>query len=66
MSKQLKDFQVHTGVRVIDAEYERNGQVGVFLGAGDEPGEGAVRFEGDEPGAAQVVDTFPLDALEQM
>lgn len=64
MGKRLQDFQVYTGVKVTDSEYERFGQVGQFLGAGDEEGEGSVKFEGDKPGDPQVVDTFPLDALE--
>lgn len=64
MSKRLQDFQVYTGVKVIDKEYERFGQVGQFIGPGEGAEEGAVKFEGDTPGAPQVIDTFPLDALE--
>ena len=61
MSKKISDFQVFTAVRVCDPEYVQFGQVGVFVGAGTEPDEGAVKFEGQN---GQEIDTFPLDALE--
>ena len=56
--------QVYTSVRVNNEELERHGQVGVFVGPGDEPGESAVKFEGAKPGDPQEVETFHDDWLE--
>lgn len=56
--------QVYTSVRVKNEELERHGQVGVFVGAGDEPDESAVKFEGEKPGDPQVTETFKDEWLE--
>jgi len=48
-------------------QYERAGQVGTYVGPGAEPGEVSVKFEGvvteADPYPAQVIDTFPADAV---
>lgn len=56
--------QVYTSVRVKNEELERHGQVGVFVGAGDEPGESAVKFEAEKPGEPQPIETFKDEWLE--
>lgn len=64
MSKNLTAaFAAYQAVKVIGADYERTGQVGVFVGPSDE-GESAVKFEGENPSDPQVIDTFPNDALQ--
>lgn len=66
MSNQVKAvFAAFQSVKVVGADYERTGQVGVCVGPGDEEGETKVKFEADEGGTEpQVFDTFPNDALE--
>jgi hypothetical protein len=69
----VNQFQSFQSVRITseaDAngeKYERAGQVGTYVGPGDEPGEVAVKFEGvptaGDPFPAQVVDTFPAEAV---
>lgn len=49
-------FQTYQSVKVKDTEYERFGQVGSYLGPGEEPGESLVKFDDGN-------DTFPNDAL---
>jgi len=56
--------QVYSAVRVKNEELERHGQLGVLVGPGEEPGESEVKFEGDGPGAKQVVETFKDEWLE--
>jgi hypothetical protein len=63
----VNQFQSFQTVKVIAEGYERTGQVGTYVGPGDEPGEVAVKFEGEatasNPFPAQVIDTFPADAI---
>jgi hypothetical protein len=71
--QHVNQFQSFQSVRITsepDANgdlYERAGQVGTYVGPGDEPGEVAVKFEGvptaSDPFPAQVIDTFPADAV---
>lgn len=58
-------FAAFQTVKIVGAEYERFGQVGVYVGAGDVPGEVAVKFENESgnPADPQVIDTFPADAV---
>lgn len=60
MSKNMLT-QVYAAVKVVDPELERNGQVGVYLGAGDEDGESVVKFDDD---AAGQHDTFANTSLK--
>ena len=67
----MNKFAAFQSVKVIGADYERHGQVGVCVGPGEEPGETKVKFEAElvdgkpaDPQAPQVIDTFPDDALE--
>jgi hypothetical protein len=67
----MNKFAAFQSVKVVGADYERTGQVGVYVGPGDQPGESAVKFEAEpvdgkpaDPLAPQVTDTFPDDALE--
>lgn len=67
----MNKFAAFQPVKVIGKDYERVGQVGVYVGPGDQPGESAVKFEAElvdgkpaDPAAPQVIDTFPDDALE--
>jgi hypothetical protein len=61
-----KTFGAYQSVKVTDTAYERFGQVGVYVGPGDEPGEVAIKFENEsgKPGDPQQTDTFPIDAVE--
>lgn len=63
MSNLTAAFAAFQAVKVIDAEYERHGQVGVFVGPSAE-GESSVKFEGENPSDPQVIDTFPNAALQ--
>lgn len=66
----MSKFAAFQAVKVIDKEYERFGQVGVYVGPGEEPNESKIKFEAEpvdgkvDPMAPQVTDTFPDDALE--
>lgn len=72
----MPQFQSFQSVRITDAQdengqqYERAGQVGTYVGPGDEPGEVSVKFEGvpteTDPFPAQVIDTFPADAVTSL
>ena len=53
----MNAFAAHQSVKVIDAEYERFGQIGVHLGPGTDEGSVAVRFD-------DATDDFPPEALE--
>lgn len=52
---------VYSAVKVVDAELERNGQVGTYLGPADVAGESVVRFDDDVTGAH---DTFANTSLQ--
>jgi len=52
--------QVYAAVKVVDEELERNGQVGVYLGAADVDGESIVKFDDDKG----VHDTFANTSLQ--
>jgi hypothetical protein len=60
----MNKFPAYATVKVTDKDYERFGQVGVYVGPGEERGTAAVKFEGEGAGAAQVIDDFPEDAVE--
>lgn len=68
----IPQFQSHQPVRITNEadangdKYERAGQVGVYVGPGDEPGEVSIKFEAEAGGefAPQVIDTFPADAVQ--
>lgn len=59
----MNKFAAFQSVKVTGPDYERTGQVGVAVGPGDDPNETAVKFEGENPGDPQVIDTFPNDDL---
>lgn len=63
----VPQFQSYQSVRIIGEGWERTGQVGVYVGPGEEPGEVSVKFEGvpteTDQFPAQVIDTFPADAV---
>lgn len=61
MSKNENLCPVYAPVRVSDITLERNGQVGVYIGPGDEPDESIIRFDDDEPGKH---DTFANTSLQ--
>lgn len=50
MNKTPMLTQVYGAVRVVDSELERNGQVGVYLGAAEVDGESVVKFDDDKAG----------------
>lgn len=62
--REMIQVQVYGAVRVKNEELERNGQVGVVVGPGEEKGETAVKFEGEKPGDPQVTETFKDEWLE--
>lgn len=53
--------QVYAAVKVVDAELERNGQVGVYIGPGEAEGESIVKFDDDKAGEH---DTFANTSLQ--
>lgn len=53
--------QVYAAVKVVDAELERNGQVGVYIGPGETEGESVIKFDDDKAGEH---DTFANTSLQ--
>ena len=68
MNQVIARFAMYQPVKVVDKEYERAGQVGVYVGPAPDAGEVLLKFE-NESGVAtdpQQIDSFPVDALEGM
>ncbi len=66
MNQILARFSMYQAVKVIDKEYERYGQVGVYVGPAPDAGEVSIKFENESgaPLAPQQIDSFPVEALE--